>query len=72
MNKASLRMNSEELPRLTYTKEEAAKILNIPESGIVWLLRKGVLPRHKIAGKIRFTLEDLETLVQASRVDLES
>jgi len=58
-----------ELPRLTYTKEEAAKILNVPKVSIDWLLRKGTLPKRKIAGKIRFTLEDLKALVKASKVD---
>ena len=57
-----------ELPKLTYTKHEAAKILNIPAGSIDWLLRKGILPRRKIAGKVRFTLEDLRAFVEISKV----
>ncbi len=56
------------LPKLSYTKEEAAQILNIPVSSIKWQLRKNILPRHKIAGKIRFTPEDLEEYVKRSKV----
>ncbi len=57
-----------ELPKLTYTKEEAAEIVNIPESSIDWLLRKGDIPRRKIAGRIRFTLEDLRAIVESCKV----
>ena len=60
---------SGKLSRLTYTKEEAAEILSVPKSSIDWLLRKGQLPRHKIAGKIRFTWEDLQAFVEAPKVD---
>ena len=56
------------LPKLTYTKEEAARILNIPAGSIDWLLRKGTLPRRKIAGKVRFTLDDLKAFVEVSKV----
>ncbi|MHC4144251.1 MAG: helix-turn-helix domain-containing protein [Planctomycetota bacterium] len=65
----SMIMGDAPLPRLTYTKEEAAKILNIPVSSIDWQLRKRILPRHKIAGRIRFTLEDLQRFVDASKVE---
>jgi excisionase family DNA binding protein len=61
-------MENTELPKLTYTKEEAAKILNIPASSINWILRKGFLPRRKIAGRIRFTMDDLQTFVERSKV----
>ncbi len=57
------------LPKLTYTKEEAAKILNIPLGSIKWLLRKKTLPRYKISGRIRFTLEDLRAFVEQSKVE---
>jgi len=57
------------LPKLLYSKEEAAEILSLPESSVEWLLRTGKLPRHKVAGKIRFTLEDLQVLITASAVD---
>jgi hypothetical protein len=52
--------------KLTYTKEEAAQMLNVPPSSINWLLRKGNLPRRKISGRIRFTMEDLRLLVDKS------
>ena len=58
-----------DLPKLLYDKEEAAQILNLPKTCIDWLLRKGILPGHKIAGKIRFTLDDLQVFVEASQVD---
>jgi len=60
-------MSDVSLPKLTYTKEEAAKILNIPAGSIDWQLRKGKLPHRKISGRVRFTLEDLEALVEASK-----
>jgi hypothetical protein len=57
-------------PKLLYTKEDAAKLLNISVSSINWQLRKGpeVFPHHKIAGKIRFTQEDLQRIVKNSKV----
>jgi len=58
-----------DLPKLLYDKEEAAQILKLPKTSIDWLLRKSILPRHKIAGKIRFTLDDLQVFVEASKVD---
>ena len=60
-------MSNSELPKLTYTKAEAARILNIPESSMSWLLRKGTLPRRKIAGRVRFTLDDLRAFVEDSK-----
>ena len=44
------------------------EMLGLEPSSIEWLLRKGTLPRRKIAGKIRFTLEDLQGLIDASAV----
>jgi len=61
-------MENENLTKLTYTKEEAAEMLNIPASSMNWLLRKGALPRRKIAGRIRFTLDDLNQYVEKSKV----
>ncbi len=58
-----------ELPKLTYSKEEAAEILGVTVSTIDWLLRKRSLPRHKIGREIKFTLEDLRALVDASKVN---
>ncbi len=58
-----------DLPKLLYDKKEAAQILNVPKTSIDWLLRKGTLPRRKIAGKIRFTLDDLQVCVEASKED---
>jgi len=57
-----------DLPKILFTKAEAAEILRVPEGSIAWLLRKGALPRRKIAGKIRFTLDDLQALIGASVV----
>ena len=50
-------------------RKKRRKILSLPESSVEWLLRTGKLPRHKVAGKIRFTLEDLQVLITASAVD---
>ena len=60
---------SDNLPRLLYDKAEAAEILGLEESSIEWLLRNRQITKHKIAGKIRFTLEDLKATVSASAVD---
>lgn len=57
-----------DLPKLLYNKEEAAEILCIPKSSIEWLLRTGKLPRRKVAGKIRFTMADLQGLIDTSAV----
>ena len=53
---------------ILFTKCQAAEVLNVSESSINWLLRKGSLPRRKIAGKIRFTRSDLQALIEASAV----
>jgi excisionase family DNA binding protein len=58
-----------DLPKLTYTIEEAAQILEVPVSSIKWLLRKKVLPHRKIAGRNRFTLQDLLECIERSKVD---
>lgn len=58
---------SSDLPKLTYTKDEAAQILNIPVGSIDWQLRRGKIPHRKISGKIRFTLDDLKAFVDASK-----
>jgi excisionase family DNA binding protein len=60
-----------DLPKLLYTREEAAEILNIPVSSINWQLRKNTLPRRKVAGRIRFTLDDLQQYVERSKADRE-
>ena len=57
--------------KLTYTKTEAAKVLNVPVSGIEWLLRKKSIRHRKIAGKIRFTMTDLAEVVEKSLVPPE-
>ena len=56
------------LPKLTYSKTEAADMLGIKPSSIEWLLRKKQIPYHKIAGKIRFTNDDLFALIESSAV----
>ena len=53
---------------LLFTKAQAAHMLSLSQSSIDWLLRKGVLPHRKVAGKIRFTRSDLEALIEASAV----
>ena len=53
---------------LLFTKSQAARMLNLAESSIEWLLRKGTIPHHKIAGKIRFTRSDLQVLIDRSAV----
>ncbi len=60
--------NPARLPKLLYDKNEAAQILNVPKSSIEWLLRSGKLPRHKVAGKIRFTMADLQCYIESSAV----
>ena len=58
-----------ELPKLCYTKPEAAQMMGFEETSIDWLLRKGVLPHRKIAGKIRFTIDDLKSLINQCAVN---
>ncbi len=60
--------NRADLPKLLYDKNEAAQILNVPKSSIEWLLRTGKLPRRKVAGKIRFTMADLQRYIDSSAV----
>jgi hypothetical protein len=55
--------------KLVYTKVEAAGMLSVNVSSINWLLRKGVLPHRKIAGKIRFAETDLRTYLDRVKVD---
>ena len=54
--------------KLTYTKTEAAEVLNVPLSGIEWLLRKKSIRHRKITGKVRFTVADLAEVVEKSLV----
>ena len=61
-------MKDARLEPLTYTKEQAAQILNVELGSINYLVRKGTLPCRKIAGKIRFTMDDLKTFVESSKV----
>ena len=42
-----------DLSKLLYSKDEAAEMLSVSRWTIEWLLRKGKLPRRKIAGKIQ-------------------
>ncbi len=56
------------LPKLTFSKKEAAEMLGMKISSIEWLLRKKRIPYRKIAGKIRFTEEDLSVLIESSAV----
>ena len=62
-------MNLNRPRKLTYTKEEAAQILGVPVGSINWQLRRGKLPHRKISGRIRFTVDDLRALVEASKVE---
>ena len=57
-----------ELPKLTYSKKEAAEMLGLKQSSIEWLLRKGNLPHRKISNKIRFTMSDLQSLIETCAV----
>ena len=59
---------SDGLPKLLYSKDEAAEMLSVSKWTIEWFLRKGKLPKRKIAGKIRFTMADLQGLIDASAV----
>ena len=59
-------METGRLPRLLFTKEEAAEILALKVSAINGLLRNNEIPRHVIKGKLRFTMQDLETIVEMS------
>jgi excisionase family DNA binding protein len=55
--------------KLVYTKTEAAQMLGVKETSINWLLRKGLLPHRKVAGKIRFAEIDLLTYLDRVKVD---
>jgi hypothetical protein len=55
--------------KLAFTKAEAAQMLGIEETSIDWLLRKGILPHRKVAGKIRFMEIDLRTYLDRVKVD---
>ncbi len=57
------------LPKLTYNKNEAAMILGVTVSTINWLLRKKLLPHHKIGKHVRFTLQDLLEYLKKSKVE---
>jgi hypothetical protein len=57
------------LGKLVYTKAEAARMLGVKENSIDWLLRKGILPHRKVAGKIRFAEIDLLTYLERVKVD---
>ena len=61
-------MTENKLPKLTYSKEESAEMLGVKISSLEWLLRKKLIPCRKIAGKIRFTINDLYALIESSAV----
>jgi len=56
------------LPRLLYSKQEAAEILAVDVSAIDGLLRNDATPRHIIRGKLRFSMADLETIMEQAQV----
>ena len=56
------------LPRLLYTKEEAAQILAVEVSAIDGLLRLDRTPRHILRGKLRFSMSDLRTIMKQAQI----
>lgn len=56
---------SVQLPKLTYSKEEAAQILGITVGSIKWYVRCRKLPCRKISGKLYFTMNDIQSLIDA-------
>ena len=71
----SLQINSNQdvpclLPKLLYTKDEAAMIFGVTVSTINGLLRKGLLPHHRIGKHVRFTLQDLLEYLEKSKVEI--
>ena len=59
------------LPKLLYDEYEAAAILAIDVGTLKGLLRNDETPRHVIRGKLRFTMQDLETIVEKSAKEIQ-
>jgi len=57
---------NKELPKLLYDKQEAAELLGL--KSVEWILRKGQLSHRKVAGKIRFKMDDLQAYIESSKV----
>jgi len=55
--------------RLCFDKTEAAALLSLNVGSIDWLVRTRKLSYRKIAGKVRFTLSDLEKYVESCLVE---
>ena len=57
-----------ELPKLLYTKDEAAEMLSVSKWSIAWAIRTGKLPKRKIGREYMLTLEDLQVYIRNSAV----
>ena len=57
----------DKLPKLTFTKDEAAHALGVKKSTIEYLIRTKRLPHRKISRYILFTQEDLDCFIESSK-----
>lgn len=65
MNEKDVKTSS--LPKLTFTKDEAAQALGVKKSTIEYLVRTKRLPHRKISRYILFTQEDLDGFIESSK-----
>ena len=55
------------MPDKVLTVKEAANVLAVSAATVYRWAREGLLPRHKMGGSVRFTLEDLERFFKQSK-----
>lgn len=58
---------SKKTVKLTYTTDEAAQICNVKASWLAWAARAGKVNCRRLGHNVRFTIEDLQELIEQSK-----
>jgi len=58
---------SKQTVKLQYTTNEAAKLCNVKPSWLAWAARTGKVNCRRLGHNVRFTIEDLQKLIEQSK-----
>ena len=58
---------SEKTVKLLYTTDEAAEICNVKPSWLAWAARSGKVNCRRLGHNVRFTLDDLQELIEQAK-----
>jgi len=53
--------------KLLYTTDEAAKLCNVKPSWVAWAARSGKVNCRRLGHNVRFTLDDLQELIEQAK-----